>query len=891
MGLNLQEIIDALNGLTPAQQAEALADADKAIGPARWVPNPGPQTEAFHCDADELFYGGQAGGGKMTCNQALTLTPTGWRTIGSLKVGDKLCATDGTIQDVIGVYPQGVKALYRVTMRDGGSLLAGLEHNWLAWRTHANRKAANKIISGPASARKWTTAQMLAEMDKGRREDGRQRAFAIPVTAPVKFNVAGTLKGRGNFIKRTIPPYLLGLLLGDGHMTAAAIGITSMDAEIADYTREVSGGEVTRHDKPAGVSKASGYLFRGGFAKGLRASLEDMNLIGTHSSTKFIPRMYLFAGIEERWELLRGLMDTDGWVEPQRACYYCTVSERLAEDVRHLAQSLGAVVTTTTKIPTYTYKGETLKGQLAYTLTIKLPDPARAFGLTRKREIAAGLKHQSEGRIIESIEYERDGEATCIMVSNANSLYITDDFIVTHNSDLAIGLALTEHTRSLILRRTNKESYGLVERMAEIVGDRDGWSGQHGVWRLDDRLIEVGGCQILEDRQKYKGVPHDLICFDELSDFLEAQYTFIIGWNRSAKPGQRCRVVCTGNPPTTPEGVWVARRWAAWLDPTHPNPADPGELRFYTTGEDGKEIEVAGRGPHMIGGELIEARSRTFIPAKLQDNPDLTRDGTYASTLAALPIELRAAYRDGRFDLSLRDQAYQAIPTAWVKEAQERWRKQPPADIPMCCIGVDVAQGGTDSTVLAIRHGGWYAPLKETPGVQTPDGQSVAGLVVQSRRDGATVTIDMGGGYGASALEHLKNNGIQVYAYKGSEGTEKRDKSHTLGFSNTRSAAYWAFREALDPSNQGGSEIALPPDSLLVSDLTCPTFRTSGGKISIMTKEDVTKKLGRSPDRGDAVIMAWWKGLKQSYVQGGFGEYNRQRTPQVVMGHSASRKR
>lgn len=675
MGLGLQEIIDALNGLTPAQQAEALADADRAIGAVRWVPNPGPQTDAYYSEADELFYGGSAGSGKALCSSALVLTPMGWRVIGSLKVGDKLCATDGTVQEVIGVYPQGVKALYRVTMLDGCSVLADLDHNWLAWRT------ADGIAS------KLTTAQIL---DQGLHHD-----FTIPMV-----DVAMTRQG-------------------------------------------------------------------------LRAT--------------------------------------------------------------------------------------------------EFPRP--------------------EGRIIESIEYERDGEATCIRVSNANSLFITDDFIVTHNSDLAIGLALTEHTRSLILRRTNKESYGIVERMAEIIGDRDGWSGQQGVWRIGDKLIEVGGCQLLEDRQKYKGVPRDLNLFDEISDFLEAQYTFIIGWNRSAKPGQRCRVVCTGNPPTTPEGVWVVQRWAAWLDPTHPNPAEPGELRFYTTGEDGKEIEVEGRGPHLIGGELIEARSRTFIPAKLADNPDLTRDGTYASTLAALPIELRAAYRDGRFDLSLRDQAYQTIPTAWVKEAQERWRKHPPADIPMCCIGVDVAQGGTDSTVLAIRHGGWYAPLKETPGIQTPDGQSVAGLVVQSRRDGATVTIDMGGGYGASALEHLKDNGITVYAYKGSEGTEKRDKSHTLGFSNTRSAAYWAFREALDPSNQGGSEIALPPDSLLVSDLTCPTFRTSGGKISIMTKEDVTKKLGRSPDRGDAVIMAWWKGLKQAYVQGGFGEYNRQRTPQVVMGRQPTRTR
>src|SRR5574343_2022082 len=221
-------------------------------------------------------------------------------------------------------------------------------------------------------------------------------------------------------------------------------------------------------------------------------------------------------------------------------------------------------------------------------------------------------------------------------------------------SDLEIGLSLTEHHRSLLLRRTNKEALGLVERMAEVIGNRDGWSGQQGIWRLEDATVELSGCQLEEDKQKFKGSPHDLICFDEVSDFTETQYTFIIAWNRSTKPGQRCRVIAARNPPTRPEGLWVLKRWAAWLDPNHPNPAAPGELRWYTTGEEGDEIEVDGPGPHMIGGDLVVARSRTFIPAELADNPDLAATN-YAATLAALPEELRAAYRDGRFDAGLKD--------------------------------------------------------------------------------------------------------------------------------------------------------------------------------------------------------------------------------------------
>src|SRR6185437_10300181 len=159
-------------------------------------------------------------------------------------------------------------------------------------------------------------------------------------------------------------------------------------------------------------------------------------------------------------------------------------------------------------------------------------------------------------------------------------------------------------------------------RYVDILGSREGWNGQEDVWRLaGGRVVDIGGCQHEDDKQKYKGTPHDFIGFDEVSDFSESQYTFIIAWNRSADQHQRCRVVAAGNPPTRPEGLWVIKRWAAWLDPNHHNPAAPGELRWYTTGEDGKEIEVDGAGPHVIGGEAVYARSRTFIRARLADNP------------------------------------------------------------------------------------------------------------------------------------------------------------------------------------------------------------------------------------------------------------------------------
>jgi hypothetical protein len=294
-------------------------------------------------------------------------------------------------------------------------------------------------------------------------------------------------------------------------------------------------------------------------------------------------------------------------------------------------------------------------------------------------------------------------------------------------TDLAVGLTLTEHKRSLILRRINKDALKIVPRFEQILGHRDGYNGQLQRWRLGDKQIDIAGCEQESDKQRFKGDPHDLIVFDEGTDFLESQYRFIIGWNRSTDAGQRCRVLVTSNPPTTSDGLWVIRYWGPWLDPTHPNPAKPGELRWFTT-IGGEDVEVDGQGPHVIPGEPVPvmARSRTYLPASLADNPDLARTN-YASVLAGLPEELRRAYRDGDFSVGLRDADFQVIPTAWVIAAEQRWTPAGSKGLAMTAMALDPAGGGRDSAELAPRYGGWYAPLISAKGAETADGSATAG--------------------------------------------------------------------------------------------------------------------------------------------------------------------
>ncbi len=152
----------------------------------------------------------------------------------------------------------------------------------------------------------------------------------------------------------------------------------------------------------------------------------------------------MVAPIEMRQELLKGLMDTDGYADARGHASYTTVSEKLAKQVQWIAWSLGYKANITSKIGKYTYKGERLTGRLSYTVWIKGDSHEDLFWLPRKRARAAAKFNGGDPRTrkIVSVEFSREAEAQCITVSHPNGLYLTDDFIVTHNSHLIVRAAL-----------------------------------------------------------------------------------------------------------------------------------------------------------------------------------------------------------------------------------------------------------------------------------------------------------------------------------------------------------------------------------------------------------------------------------------------------------------
>jgi len=423
-------------------------------------------------------------------------------------------------------------------------------------------------------------------------------------------------------------------------------------------------------------------------------------------------------------------------------------------------------------------------------------------------------------------------------------------------TDLAIGLALTQHQRVAIFRENGTELLGVVDRLAELLGSRDGFNGKDNIWRTLRRdgtavQIELGSFPNPGDEEKYRGRPHDFLVFDEAQNMRESAVRFLLGWLRTTDQSQRCRAVLGFNPPSSIEGRWLLKFFAPWIDKSHPNPAKPGELRWFAVIA-GKEVEVDGPDPFRHDNEFIMPQSRTFIPSRIADNPFLMATG-YMSQLQSMPEPLRSQMLNGDFSAGIQDDQQQVIPTAWVELAQARW-KRPDVLPPMTSMGVDVARGGRDQTIIARRHGTWWfdEPLVYA-GSTTPDGPSIAGLVVAAMRDHAPIHVDVIG-VGSSPYDFLVQTGLQCIPVNVAMKAPGFTTSGSVGFANLRSSLWWQMRELLDPTANNG--IALPPAPALLADLTSATWKLVGGSIQVASRDDIIKRIGRSPDYASAYLLA-----------------------------------
>lgn len=411
-------------------------------------------------------------------------------------------------------------------------------------------------------------------------------------------------------------------------------------------------------------------------------------------------------------------------------------------------------------------------------------------------------------------------------------------------SDLLLGLALLRHHSVLLLRRTYLQlEDSLIKRSKEFYrGLR--YNGSQYVWRGDSgQHIRFGHLERDDSVYEYQSAQFDMIGFDELTQFTRPQYEYMLSRARTTRGGQRVRIVACTNPGG--EGNdWVMERWAPWLDETHPNPARSGEVRYFRRADGDREVETTRDDPRALG--------RTFIAARLTDNRYI--DADYELRLSLMPDPFRSQLRDGSWTAGLVDDAYQVIPRAWVKAAQARWHETRP-DGPLSCVGVDVARGGQDKTVKAKRYGIWYAPLEKRAGAMTRYGSDVAALVESDpdvQRD-TPVNVDVIG-VGASAYDSLRERQLNATGVNFAGASSMTDRSQRLKMRNLRAEYYWRMREALDPEK--GDNLALPPDPEILGDLCAPKYSLTASGVQIEEKDAIKARLGRSPDCGDAVVLA-----------------------------------
>lgn len=465
------------------------------------------------------------------------------------------------------------------------------------------------------------------------------------------------------------------------------------------------------------------------------------------------------------------------------------------------------------------------------------------------------------------VEWEpQPGPQTQAMLSEADELFY-GGAAGGGKTDLLLGTAGTQHHHSIIFRRVFKSTRRMIERSREIFNYRgedhkdDSYNESLHIWRLaSGRIVEFGSLQFDKDKEKFRGQDHDLIGWDEITEFTEAQYRFVNAWNRSTREGQRCRIIATGNPPTDAAGEWVIQYWAPWLDPSHKNPAEPGELRWFAV-IDGKDVEVDGpqEFEHTKADgetETIQPRSRTFIPARLEDNPILEKTG-YRATLQNLPEPLRTQLLYGDMSIKPKDDPWQVIPSQWVIDAQDRFTRGERPQRPLVSVGSDPARGGEDEHAIAELYGYTWFELTTHEGAQTPDGPAGCAQIrdVVAGRD-ATVAIDVIG-IGSSVYDFFAMEHEDTIPVNNSEAAplNATDESGKLLFSNMRSFGYWMLREALNPKS--GHDIALPDSRTLRIGLCTPKYSIVGGRIKVEPKKSIKERTGFSPDEADAIILSW----------------------------------
>jgi replicative DNA helicase len=428
--------------------------------------------------SDLILIAGRPSMGKAQPLDARVKTATGWKRMGDLRLGDDLASVDGRRSRLRAIFPQGVRPIFRVTFSDGRSTECTGDH---LWRVHHRSWSEPRIL---------TTDRVAAML---RTVKYRHRLW---IDAP-----SGQY---GHEDPLPLDPWLLGALLGDGKLSGSSVMFSTADAEMlerlgqratARYALRAVGGYDGRIVQPAGAHRND---TAGVAPNGLMSALQTLGLWGIRGEAKFIPDTYLDASPQARRELLRGLMATDGWVERRGSVRFYSTSEPLARGVVQLVRSLGGWCSIRTRRTASRHRGIGKPGRPAFVCNIQYPETKELVRPAIKRNRALAAVQRRWRPVFTSVEPIGTAEAQCISVTHPSGLYITDDYVVTHNT--AFALSIAQHVgiklrMKILILSLEMSAQQLVQRLLSSEGRVDSLSLRTGRLQAQDwhRLTSAAG--------------------------------------------------------------------------------------------------------------------------------------------------------------------------------------------------------------------------------------------------------------------------------------------------------------------------------------------------------------------------------------------------------------
>lgn len=613
-----------------------------------WKPQEGFQTEALSSIEYELLLCG--GKGPLAYGE-LVLTPNGFIKIEDVCIGDEVVTPNGEVAKVIDTPFDGEDECYEIKFVDGRKVVVGQDHVWQVVRPGGRKGTTPFLI---------TTNGIIDYYEVEAKKQGTKQSLLVPLPSP----------SNGARHNETLPldPYLLGLLLGDGCLSKHSVSLCTKDEETVEAVSKLWNGGITYNAKHLDLTfKRSGEL---------KAILKELNLLGTLSNTKFVPELYLKHSVDTRKFILQGLLDTDGTVDTKGHVSFCSVSKQLALDVQYLVRSLGGKATLTTKQPYYKDRfGDKVPGQLAYILYIVLDNSQEYFRLTRKKVrchkgFNGSLTSKPQLRIT-SVTPVGIKKCKCITIDRTDGLFITNDFIVTHNSGKSDTLVIDPlrwvyngNFRGLYIRKTLASLKEIISRAKDLYpkmypGTK--WKDQDKIFEFPSgAAIEFGYLDHVDDYDRYHGRQWCWIGVDEIHQYqTDELYNKIKSVARKTDPNLPLRIRATCNPGG---GHWIKEYWGI------------------EGGVKDKKIDTVINtevGPMVL--------SRRYLFSNVYDNKILLASNPeYVAYLHSLPEVLKRRYLEGDFEAAeglafpefRRDTHvidYFPIPNNWVKIRAIDW--------------------------------------------------------------------------------------------------------------------------------------------------------------------------------------------------------------------------